>query len=61
MHAFSGDRLAGESLMAEVQAIKADLLMMGAYSTGFVRDVMFGGATNFILRNADLPVLMAYL
>lgn len=48
----------GEALLSEAHAAGADLLVMGAFSHGWLREVCFGGATIEILKDFDLPVLM---
>ncbi len=52
-------RSVGEALLDEASAISADLLVMGAYSQGRIRDRVPGGVTKAILSRADVPVLMA--
>ena len=54
----SGDRTIGAALIAEAHAVGADLLVMGAYTHGEARELVFGGATREILAAADLPVLL---
>ncbi len=39
---------------------KADLIVMGAYGHSRFREAVFGGATRYMLEEADLPVLMAH-
>jgi nucleotide-binding universal stress UspA family protein len=50
---------AGEILLAQATAHGADLLVMGAYGHARVREVIFGGATHQVLREATLPVLFS--
>ena len=38
--------------------LDADLLIMGAYGHGRMREIVFGGFTQSLLRSAPLPVLM---
>lgn len=38
----------------------SDLLVMGAYSRSRLRQRIFGGVTDFMLRSADIPVLMLH-
>jgi nucleotide-binding universal stress UspA family protein len=49
---------AGARLLAESERAGADLLLMGAYSRGRARRLIFGTATNHILRKATIPVIM---
>jgi nucleotide-binding universal stress UspA family protein len=50
---------AGEILLAQAQAEKADLLVMGAYGHARLREWVFGGATRHVLSEATLPVLFS--
>jgi nucleotide-binding universal stress UspA family protein len=53
------DGSAGEVLLAQAAAHAADLLVMGAYGHTRLREMVFGGATRHVLREATLPVLFA--
>jgi nucleotide-binding universal stress UspA family protein len=50
----------GAQLLAEAHAIKADMLVMGAFVHNAWHDMLFGGVTKYILSHADLPVLMRH-
>jgi nucleotide-binding universal stress UspA family protein len=52
-------RSIGDVLLAEASAINADLLVMGAFSNGRLRQIIFGGVTRHLLENTQMPVLMA--
>jgi nucleotide-binding universal stress UspA family protein len=56
--------LAVNSVGAELLHVAANqaatLLIMGAYTHSRVREMLLGGVTRHILRNATLPVLMAH-
>jgi nucleotide-binding universal stress UspA family protein len=54
------DRRAGPAFLEEAAALGADLLVKGAYTQSRVRQMIFGGATDRILSNAELPVLMSH-
>lgn len=54
------DRRAGAVFLEEAAALGADLLVKGAYTQSRVRQMIFGGATDHILSNAELPVLMSH-
>lgn len=43
--------------MARAAAHGADLLVMGAYGHTRLREFIFGGATRYALKEANLPVL----
>lgn len=54
------DRRAGPAFLQEADALGADLLVKGAYTQSRVRQMIFGGATDHILSNAEIPVLMSH-
>ena len=45
-------------LSSEAEACSADLLVMGSYSTGPLREEIFGGCTNSMLDHAPVPVFV---
>lgn len=49
----------GETLLSEA-ASAGDLLIMGAYSRSHAREVVFGGATQHVVDEATMPVLMVH-
>lgn len=51
------DRVAGEVLLGRADAHGADLVVMGAYGHSRLREIVLGGATRHVLREATLPVL----
>jgi nucleotide-binding universal stress UspA family protein len=52
-------RNTGEAILAAAQSLGCDLLVKGAYTQSRLRQWIFGGATQHILANAALPVLLA--
>ena len=50
----------GYQILHEAQTLGADLLLKGAYTQSRITQVIFGGATRDILREARLPVLLAH-
>ena len=48
---------AGAVLLTQAGSQAADLLVMGAYGHTRLREMVFGGATRHVLREATLPVL----
>ncbi|HUC62480.1 MAG TPA: universal stress protein [Alphaproteobacteria bacterium] len=52
-------RVAGEAMMEESIAWGADMVVKGAYTQSRLRQMIFGGATSYILAEATLPVFMA--
>jgi len=45
-------------LSLAAQACNADLLVMGSYSTGPLRQEIFGGCTRSMLEHAEVPVFL---
>ncbi len=54
------NRTPGEAMLDEAMARGADLMIKGAYTHSRLRQMIFGGATNHILSNTELPVFMAH-
>jgi nucleotide-binding universal stress UspA family protein len=50
----------GEAILAAAQSLGCDLLIKGAYTQSRLRQMIFGGATQQVLANAALPVLLAH-
>ena len=50
----------GEALLHGAALAGADLLVMGAYGRGPLRESVFGGATSHIRSHATLPIFMAH-
>jgi nucleotide-binding universal stress UspA family protein len=55
-----GARTSGEVILNQAASLDCDLLVKGAYTQSRLRQMIFGGATRYILANATLPVLMAH-
>ena len=47
-------------MLAEASEIGAGLLIMGGYGHGRLREFVFGGVTEHVIRAAAIPVLMAH-
>jgi nucleotide-binding universal stress UspA family protein len=56
----SGGGNAGEALLRHVDDRGADLLVIGAYAHSRMREYIFGGATQYVLEHAGVPVLMSH-
>jgi nucleotide-binding universal stress UspA family protein len=52
-------RSTGETILATAQSLGCDLLIKGAYTQHRLRHMIFGGATQHVLENAMIPVLLA--
>ena len=53
-------RTIGDAILEEAAALGADLLVKGAYTRNRLRQIIFGGATQHVLRYAAIPLLMAH-
>ena len=51
-------RTAAEAVLESARDTEADLLVMGGYGHSRVREFIFGGFTQRILKGAELPVLL---
>lgn len=59
MRADLDGRSTGEAILATAQSLGCDLLIKGAYTQSRLRQMIFGGATQHVMANAALPVLLA--
>ena len=50
----------GEVLLRAARDENAGLLVLGAYGHSRLTEMVFGGATRYVLKNQDLPVLMSH-
>ena len=57
-HVAQGSRRVRDILLVEAKGLRADLLVIGAYSHSRMRQIVFGGVTEHMLDHAHLPVLM---
>ena len=55
-----GARQVGEALLEGAAQAGADLLVMGAYGRGPLRESVFGGTTVHIRSHASLPIFLAH-
>lgn len=55
-----GGESIGEGLLGQAAKAGADCLVMGAYGHSRLRERILGGATEGVLRHADIPVLMMH-
>lgn len=50
----------GDAILARVENLKADMVVMGAYGHSRLREIVLGGATRTVLRHMDVPFLMSH-
>jgi nucleotide-binding universal stress UspA family protein len=55
-----GRERASQALARAAASERADLIVMGAYSHGRTRELVFGGFTRELLTSCDLPLLMLH-
>lgn len=55
-----GGRVAGEVIGNEAKDFGADMIVKGAYTNSRLRQLVFGGATRYLLSKAELPLLLAH-
>ncbi len=53
-------RSTGEAILTAAQSINCDLLIKGAFTQSRLRQMIFGGATQYVMAHAELPVLFAH-
>lgn len=49
-----------KEIIATYKSTGSDLLVMGAYSRNRMSQLVFGGVTDYMLKNASIPVLMLH-
>ena len=59
-HVQPGSHGAAETLLSAAAEVGASLLVMGGYSHSRVRELILGGVTAHVLRDASVPVLMVH-
>lgn len=50
----------GEILLTKAKALKCDLIVMGAYGHSLFREIVLGGVTEYLLKHADIPLLLSH-
>lgn len=51
---------AGRALLRGAADVDADVLLMGAYSRSRGQEALFGGASHYVVRSAEIPVLLTH-
>lgn len=59
IHRFEA-RKPGAALLEKSRTLGADMLIMGAYGHSHERETLFGGNTQTVVDEADIPVVMAH-
>jgi len=56
----AGTASVGETILAECDAMNADLLVTGAYTHSRLIQIILGGVTRHIIAEAKIPILAAH-
>ena len=56
----ASNKNAGEMILQKSRELGCDLLIKGAYTQSRLRQMIFGGATRYLLDHVTLPMLMAH-
>jgi nucleotide-binding universal stress UspA family protein len=59
-HDRTADAGAGAHILEHAGAVAADLVVMGLYGHSRLREMVFGGASRYVLRHARIPVLLSH-
>lgn len=57
--AHTGDRMS-EMILDHARDLNASLIVMGGYGHSPLREFLFGGATRDMMKESDIPILMAH-
>ena len=57
---FEAKRKIGKELLKQAEQANADTLIMGAYSDSHEKETIFGGNTQFVVDNSDMPVVFVH-
>ena len=57
---FNAEKKIGEELIDRSKAAGADLMIMGAYGDSHEHESVFGGNTQYVVDNADIPVILVH-
>lgn len=57
---FTAEKKIGEELIDRSKAAGADLMIMGAYGDSHEHESVFGGNTQYVVDNADIPVILVH-
>lgn len=51
---------AGDAILVNARQLNADVLVMGAYGHDHWREMLFGGATDCVLKTGEIPLLLCH-
>ena len=57
---FEPKRVVGMDLLKHAKEAGANLLIMGAYGDSHEKETMFGGNTQYVVDNAEMPVILVH-
>lgn len=56
----SNDKESGATLLDHARAIDADMIVMGAWGSSRISELVLGGATRHLFQHSDIPLLVAH-
>ncbi len=56
----AGNRTPAEALLIRAKELDSDLMVMGAYGHSRLREMILGGITDYVLENAEIPLLLSH-
>lgn len=59
-HGISAEEISSKNLLPEAKTLGASMIVMGAYGHSRFRETIMGGMTDYMIKHADIPVLMAH-
>jgi len=60
VYADRGRQSVGETILAQARALQANMLVMGAYGHSHIGEMLWGGATDYVVKHAEMPLLLAH-
>jgi nucleotide-binding universal stress UspA family protein len=56
----AAEHAAGDEILAQADRARCDLIVMGAYGHSHMREMVLGGATRTLLKDAPVPVFLSH-
>jgi nucleotide-binding universal stress UspA family protein len=50
----------GQAILAQAADLRANLLVMGAYGHSHIGEMLWGGATDYVIKHTEIPLLLAH-
>jgi len=55
-----GRATVGEAILTQATRLQANLLVMGAYGHSHIGEMLWGGATDYVIKHTEIPLLLAH-